>query len=83
MNNKSDLECIGSFDAHTQDGDRYTIEIWSHFRAVHDRERVRVAPSLLVLTTTEGYGVDRVSQGEYRLTDNPEISFSTRDPAAP
>ena len=80
---KKHLQCIGSFKAHTQDGESHTIEIWSHFGAVHNRDRARVAPSLLVLTTTDGYGVDRVAQGQYRLTDNPEISLSTDDPNAP
>ena len=77
------LQCIGSFKAYTQDGEAYTIEIWTHFAAVHDRERARVEPSLLVLTTTHGDGVDRLDQGEYRLTDNPEILLSTDDPNAP
>jgi hypothetical protein len=77
------LECIGSFHAWTQDGECRTIEIWTHFAAVHDRERVRVEPSLLVLTTTEGYGVDRIDQGEYRLVDRPEVTLSTADPNAP
>jgi hypothetical protein len=80
---KMRLQCIGSFKAFAQDGEDFTIEIWSHFGAVHDRERVRVQPSLLVLTTTDGHGVDRVAQGEYRLTDRPEISLSTDDPSAP
>ena len=77
------LQCIGSFKAYTQDGEAYTIEVWTHFGGVQDRERSRVAPSLLVLTTTDGHGVDLVDQGEYRLTDNPEISLSTVDPNAP
>ena len=77
------LECIGSFRAHTQDGVAHTIEIWTHFGAVHDRQLARVQPTLLVLTTTEGYGVDRVAQGQYRLSDQPEISLSSDDPNAP
>lgn len=77
------LQCIGSFQAHAQDGKAHTIEIWTHFGAVHDRDVARVAPSQLILTTTEGYGVERVDQGEYRLTETPEISLSTDDPSAP
>ena len=77
------LQCIGSFKAYDQNGDVHTIEIWTHFGAVHDRDRVRVEPSLLVLTTTDGHGVDRIDQGEYRLTDSPEINLSTDDPNAP
>jgi hypothetical protein len=77
------LQCIGSFKAYAQDGEPYTIEIWTHFGAVHNHERARITPSLLVLTTTDGRGVDRVDQGEYRLTDRPEISLSTDDPNAP
>lgn len=77
------LQCIGSFKAYTQDGEPHTIEIWTHFGGVHDRELARVAPSQLVLTTTDGHGIDRVDQGEYRLTDSPEISLSTDDPNAP
>jgi hypothetical protein len=77
------LQCIGSFVARTQEGEPHTIEIWTHFGDVHDREGIRVAPSLLVLTTTDGHGVDRVAQGEFRLTDDPEISLSTDDPNAP
>jgi hypothetical protein len=77
------LECIGSFRAHTQDGESRTIEIWTHFGAVHDRRVERVQPTLLVLTTTDGYGVDRVAQGQYRLTDHPEVSLSSDDPNAP
>jgi hypothetical protein len=65
--------------AWTQDGERHLIEVWTHFDAVHDRERMRVHPSLLVLTTTGGYGVDRIDQGKYRLTDSPEVTFSTGD----
>ncbi len=37
------LQCVGSFRAHAQDGELYTIEIWTHFGDVHDRERHRVA----------------------------------------
>lgn len=77
------LRCIGSFKAYTQEGECHTIEIWTHFAHVHDRERVRVRPSLLVLTTTDGHGVDRLNQGEYRLADNPEVTLSTDDPNAP
>jgi hypothetical protein len=77
------LQCVGSFKAYTQDGVGHTIEIWTHYGAVHDRDVARVAPSLLVLTTPDGHGVDRVDQGEYRFTDNPEISLSTDDPHAP
>ena len=78
-----DLQCIGSFKAYTQDGKPHIIEVWTHFAAVHDRDRQRVSPSLLVLTTNAGYGVDRIDQGEYRLSDHPEISLSTDDPNAP
>ena len=78
-----DLRCIGSFKAYTQAGEPHTVEIWTHFGDVHDRESIRVAPSLLVLTTTDGREVDRVDQGEYRLADSPEISLSTDDPNAP
>jgi hypothetical protein len=77
------LQCIGSFHAWTQDGERHTIEVWTHFAAVHDREIARVQPSLLVLTTTEGRGVDRIEQGEYHLTESPEVTLSTDDPNAP
>ena len=77
------LHCIGSFRAYTQDHELYTVEIWTHFGAVHDRERIRVQPTLLVLTTTDGHGVDRIAQGEYRLTKNPEISLTSTDPNAP
>ena len=77
------LECVGSFEASTQDGERRTIEIWTHFGAIHDRDVARVRPSLLVLTTTDGHGVDRVAQGQYRLTENPEVTLSTDDPNAP
>jgi hypothetical protein len=80
---RMDLQCIGSFQAYTQAGELHTIEIWTHFGDVHDREVARVAPSLLVLTTTDGHGVDRVDQGEYHLTDSPEVSLSTDDPNAP
>ncbi len=77
------LECIGSFKAYTQDGECHTIEIWTHFGVVHDRDRSRVRPTLLILTTTDGHGVDRIDQGEYRLTDNPEVTLSSDDPNAP
>lgn len=81
--NRPQLECIGSFNAFTPGGETHVVEIWTHFGAVHDRERHRVAPEQLVLTTTDGHGVDRIAQGEYRLRDSPEISFSTDDPNAP
>ena len=80
---RAHLECIGSFKAFTQDGETYTIEIWTHFAAVHDRERARVTPTQLVLRTSTGDGVDRIDQGEYRLRDSPEVTFSTDDPNAP
>jgi hypothetical protein len=80
---KMHLQCIGSFAAYTQAGECYTIEIWSHFGDVHDRDRARVEPSLLVLTTTDGHGVDRIAQGQYRLVDSPEVSLSADDPNAP
>ena len=79
----SPLQCIGSFKAYDKDGGSYTIEIWTHFDAVHDRERARVEPSLLVLRTTDGRGIDHIEQGEYQLTDNPEIRLSSKDAHAP
>ncbi len=78
-----ELECIGSFNAHTQKGEVHTIEIWTRFGARHDRSRSRVAPGLIVLTTTDGHDVEHVGKGQYRLHDNPEISMSSSDPAAP
>ena len=80
---QTELQCIGSFRAHTQDGEAYTIEIWTAFGAVHDRDQSRVAPGMMILTTTEGRDVVRVTRGEYRLHDNPEISLSSNDPDAP
>ena len=77
------LQCIGSFKAHTPEGQTHTIEVWTHFGAMHDRERIRVSPSLLVLTTTDGHGVERIAQGEYRLIDDPEIHLLSNDPDAP
>ena len=80
---KMNLQCIGSFKAYTQEGELYVVDIFTHFGAVHDRERVRVHPTLLVLTTKDGRAVERVAHGEYRLSESPEISFSTDDPDAP
>jgi hypothetical protein len=80
---KREMQCIGSFTASSQDGAQHTIEIWTHFDAVHDRERSRVEPGLLFLTTTDGRAVDRVAQGEYHLKDHPEQTLSSRDPNAP
>ena len=80
---RSHLECIGSFTAYTQDGEAHTIEIWTHFTGVHDRDRARVEPGLLVLTTTEGHGIDRVNRGEYRLRGNPDVRLTTEDATAP
>jgi hypothetical protein len=80
---KPPLECIGSFKAHTQDGEVYTIEIWTRFGVVHNRDYQQVQPGMLMLTTTDGYDVYRVAKGEYRLKDKPEISLSTNDPNAP
>lgn len=77
------MKCIGSFKAHTQEGECHTVEIWTHFEAVHDHERNRSAAGLITLMTTDGYRIDRVDQGEYRLHDNPEVSLSTDDPNAP
>jgi hypothetical protein len=79
----TELHCISSFKAYTQDGEAYVIDVFTHFGAVHNRERARVEPGLLVLTTKDGYGVDRVAQGEYRLRDSPEVSFSSDDLNAP
>lgn len=78
-----ELECIGSFTAHTQDGKPHTIEIWTRFAAVHDRKRARITPGLIVLTTTDGRDVEHVARGQYRLHDDPEISLSSSDPHAP
>jgi hypothetical protein len=80
---KMNLQCVGSFSAFTQEGEAYIVDIFTHFGAVHDRERMRVQPTLLVLTTKDGRAVERVAQGEYRLSESPEISFSTADPNAP
>ncbi len=77
------LECIGSFNAYSTDRRVHTIEIWTHFGNVHDRERPRVHSTVLVLTTTLGHGVDRIAKGQYRLTDHPEITLSSDDPHSP
>lgn len=80
---RANMECIGSFHAFTQDGEQHTVEVWTYFRAVHNREHQRIEPSCLYLMTTDGHDVDRVDQGEYRLKDNPEVSLSSDDPHAP
>lgn len=77
------LQCVGSFKAFTQDGECHTVEIWTHFDDVHDRDRVRVGSSKIYLMTADGYDIDRIAQGEYRLVKHPEISLSTDDPNAP
>jgi len=77
------LECIGSFKAHTPEGIEHVIEIWTRHEAVHDRDRQRVHPGILVLTTTEGYDVERLGKGEYRLAKSPEVQLSSADPNAP
>lgn len=78
-----ELECVGSFVAYTQAGDPHTVEIWTRYDAVHDRNRSRVAPGLSVLTTTDGHDVEYVGHGLYRLHDQPEVSLSSSDPNAP
>lgn len=80
---RRELTCIGSFNAFTQDNEIYTIEIWTHYEAVHDRDRSRVEEGMLVLKTRNGDAVERIDQGEYRLKGNPETTFSTDDPNAP
>jgi hypothetical protein len=80
---KMNLECIGSFYAFEEGGEKHTIEIWTHHGAMHDRDIRRVSPTQLVLTTTLGFGVVRVAQGKYQLTDSLKTSLSTDDPNAP
>jgi len=77
------MQCIGSFQAYAQDGKACTIEIWTHFEAVHDRERARIEPGLLRLTTTDGRAVNRIDRGDYRLIDSPYTRLSSDDPNAP
>jgi hypothetical protein len=77
------LECIGSFTAYTPEGVEHVIEIWARHEAVHDRERQRVHTGMLVLTTTEGYDVERLEQGQYRLANSPEVQLSSADTSAP
>ncbi len=77
------LECIGSFQAYEPDGQSQTIEIWTRFETVHDRQRTRVHTGVIVLTTTDGRGVTRIAQGDYQLTDQPEVRLSSADPSAP
>lgn len=80
---RPNMECIASFYAYCQDGERHTIEVWTYFSDVHNRERHQIETSRLYLMTPDGRDVDRVDQGEYRLRDNPEVSFSSDDPDAP
>ena len=77
------LECIGSFVAHDSEGQPQTIEIWTRFEPVHDRERQRVHPGVIVLTTVDGRDVTWISKGDYRLTDQPEVRLSSSNPDAP
>ncbi len=78
-----ELECVGSFVAYAQDGMAHTIEIWTKFGSIHDRSRSRVAPGLMILTTTDGRDVEYVGRRIYRLHDQPEISLSSADENAP
>jgi hypothetical protein len=77
------LECVGSFQAYEPEGQPHTIEIWTRFEAVHDRQRRRVHTGVIVLTTTDGRGVSRIAQGDYQLTDQPEVHLTSADPSAP
>lgn len=77
------LECVGSFLAYEPEGQPHTIEIWTRFEAVHDRQRRRVHPGVIVLTTTDGRGVTRIAQGDYQLSDQPEVRLTSADPDAP
>ena len=78
-----DFKCVGSFQATEQNGSVHTIEMWTCFESVHDRDRLRVEPGQVALTTVEGHPVDRISKGEYRLHDEPNVSLSSDDPDAP
>ncbi len=80
---REEFKCVGSFRATDQAGSLHTIEMWSRFDPVHDRDRSRVEPGQIALTTVEGYAVDRVSKGEYRLHDDPSISLQSDEPDAP
>ena len=79
----ADLQCIGSFVAKTSEGEPHTIEIWAQYHAVHDRDRLRVLPGTLVLTTTDAHDVDYVAKGAYRLHEHPEVELFSSDPQAP
>ncbi len=77
------LECVGSFLAYAPEGQSHTIEIWTRFEAVHDRQRTRVHTGVIVLTTTDGRGVTRIAQGDYQLTDQPKVRLTSADPSDP
>lgn len=79
----AEFQCVGSFHATDQDGRLHVIEKWVYFEPVHDRDRARVAPGQIALTTTDGHWVERIAQGKYRLRDNPEVTVSSDDPDAP
>jgi len=79
----SDRKCVGSFIAFTRDKTRHVLEIWAYRDAIHYGYLKRISPAELFLMTSDGQAVDRIEQGEYRLRDFPQTTFTTDDLEAP
>ena len=79
----NDRKCIGSFVAFARDKTRHVLEIWAYRDAIHYGDLKRISPAMLFLMTSDGQPVDRIEQGEYRLRDFPQTTFTSNDLEAP
>ena len=71
------LRQTGSFQAEDAGGTSYTIYILTNFIDAGGSE----VPNLRSFRTSDGAGVERISQGVYEIHDGPRLT--SNDPAAP
>ena len=77
------IEQTGSFEAKSENGDNYTILIFTEMLQVRPGDDSKWIEGLKSLKTSDGTDVNRVDKGEYLIMDWEEIRVFSDDPEAP
>jgi len=76
------IEQTGSFEAKSENGDNYTILIFTEMHQERPGDDSKWIEGLKSLKTSDGTDVNRVDKGEYLIMDWEEIRVFSDDPEA-
>jgi len=73
----------GTFTAHSADGRRYTVDVFTEFIECRSQRGCEVVEGMKSLRTSDGQHVNRLDKGRYRTAGILEVDLVSDDPNAP